>query len=132
MSVSLHIVDLRQHYVCCTRSGVILCTLFIVLFLCRMCRCGLHEALRTSVHLCASSLQNLAVSPDFYYLVSISVERSYSIPLFDGVGLAGFKSQCLFIGLAARSLFISCCFPFLFFHSMGWCRGVGVFGLIGC
>ena len=30
----------------------------------------------TSVHLCASSLQNLAVSPDFYSHVSISVERS--------------------------------------------------------
>ena len=37
-----------------------------------------------------------------------------------------------FIGLAARSLFVSCCFLFLFFHSMGWCYGVGVFGLIGC
>ena len=31
---------------------------------------------RTSVHLCASSLQNLTVSPDFYSLISISVERS--------------------------------------------------------
>ena len=31
---------------------------------------------RTSVHICASSLQNLAVSPDFSSLVSISVERS--------------------------------------------------------
>ena len=42
------------------------------------------------------------------------------------------QGQCLFIGLAARSLFFSCCFPFLFFHSMGWCCGVGVSGLIGC
>ena len=31
---------------------------------------------RTSVHLCASSLHNLAVSQDFYSLVNISVERS--------------------------------------------------------
>ena len=37
-----------------------------------------------------------------------------------------------FIGLAAHSRFVSCCFPFLFFHSVGWCCGVGVFGLIGC
>ena len=37
-----------------------------------------------------------------------------------------------FYWLTARSLFVSCCFPFLFFHSMGWCCGVGVFGLIGC
>ena len=31
---------------------------------------------RTSVHLCASSLQILAISPDFCFLISISVERS--------------------------------------------------------
>ena len=33
---------------------------------------------------------------------------------------------------AARFLFVSSCFPFLFFHSMGWYCGAGVFGLIGC
>ena len=27
---------------------------------------------------------------------------------------------------------VSCCFPFLYFHSVGWCCGVGVFGLIRC
>ena len=62
LSVTLHIVDLWQYYVWCTSSGVIQCTIFIVLLLCRICRCELHAALdRTSVHLCASSLQNLAV-----------------------------------------------------------------------
>ena len=38
-----------------------------------------EKHLRSSLqkmHLCASSLQNLAVSPDFYSFVSISVERS--------------------------------------------------------
>ena len=45
LSVTLHIVTLWQYYVCCTRSGVIRCTLFVVLFVCRMCRCGLHEVL---------------------------------------------------------------------------------------
>ena len=45
----------------------------------------------------------------------------------------GFQEHCqsLFIGLAARSISVSCCFPFLFFHSMGWYCGAGVFGLIG-
>ena len=33
---------------------------------------------------------------------------------------------------AARSLFVSCCLPSLFFHSVGRYCGVGVFGLIGC
>ena len=35
---------------------------YMVLYLCCMCQCGLHAVLgRTSVYLCASSLQNLAV-----------------------------------------------------------------------
>ena len=41
-------------------------------------------------------------------------------------------SQCLFCGLAALSLFVSCCFHFFFFHFMGWYCGARVFGLIGC
>ena len=45
LRVILHIVDLWQYYVYCTRSGVIRCTLFMVLFLCRLCQCGLHAAL---------------------------------------------------------------------------------------
>ena len=40
--VTLHIVDLRQYYVCCTRSDVIRCPDFVVLYRCRMCRCGLY------------------------------------------------------------------------------------------
>ena len=66
---------------------------------------------------------------------SVSLLNDLRDPVFDGVGLAGFNlelGQYLFIGLAASSLFISCCFNFLFFHSMGWCCGVGVFGLMGC
>ena len=40
--------------------------------------------------------------------------------------------QRIFIGLAARSLFVSSCFAFLFFHSMGWYCRAGVLELIGC
>ena len=49
-------------------------------------------------------------------------------------GTGGFQEQGQFpfLGLAARSVFVSCCFPFLFCHSMGWYCGAGVFGLIGC
>ena len=65
--------------------------------------------------------------------LAVSLRNDLSDPVFGGVGLAGFKSRAndLFIGLAASSLFVSCCFTFLFFHSVGWCCGVGVFGLIG-
>ena len=47
--MTLHIVDLCQYYVCCTRSGVTRCTLFKVLFLCRMCRCELHAVLLSHI-----------------------------------------------------------------------------------
>ena len=87
----------------------------------------------TSVHLWASSLPNLAVSQDLHSTVSISVERSWW-PRIRWCVTGGFQEQgqYLFIGLAARSLFVSYCFPFLFFHSMGWYCGAAFFGLIGC
>ena len=47
--MTLHIVDLWQYYVCCTRTGVTRGTLFMVLFLCRMCRCGLHAVLLSHI-----------------------------------------------------------------------------------
>ena len=92
------------------------------------CRCDC-----TSVHLCAPSLQNLAVPQNFYYLVSISVERSWW-PHIRWCGTGWFQEQgkCIFIGLDARFRFVFCCFPFLIFHSLGRYCGAGVFGLIGC
>ena len=74
---------------------------------------------RISVHLCDSTLQNLAVPPDFYRTVSISVVRSLW-PSIQWCGTVGFQEQdqCLFIGLATRSHFVSFCFPFIFIHSI--------------
>ena len=78
----------------------------------------------TSVYLCASLMQNLAVS--------ISMERSWWLRI-RWCGTGGFyaQSQCCFLGLGVRSIFVSNWFPFLFFHSMSWyCEG-WVFGLSG-
>ena len=51
----------------------------------------------------------------------------------DGVGLADIKNNAHAFLLAddARSIFVLCCFPFIYFLSMVWnyC-GAGVFGLI--
>ena len=47
---------------------------------------------RTSVHLCAFLLSNLAVTPEFYSSLSVPLER-FANPVFDGVGLAGFNSR---------------------------------------
>ena len=86
-----------------------------------------------SVHLCPSSLQNLAVPQYFYSPGSVPVERP-SDPVFDGEGLEGFKStfNALKLAYAARSSFVFYFFHFLFFLSIGWYCGDGVFGLIRC
>ena len=64
LNVTLHIVDLWQYYVCCKRSGVTRCTLF-KLWCSSWAVCAgagyARRCDRTSVHLCAWSLQNLAV-----------------------------------------------------------------------
>ena len=78
LSLTFHIVDLWQDYVCCTRSGVTRCTFFMVLYrvpyvpvrvttLCFGC---------SSVYVCASSLQNITVPQDYYSPLSFSVEPS--------------------------------------------------------
>ena len=48
--VLAHRRSVAVFYASCSRSGVTRCTLFVVLFLCRMCRCGLHEVLCS--HIC--------------------------------------------------------------------------------
>ena len=47
---------------------------------------------RTSVYLCAALLQNLAYRMTFIHL-SVSLWSNLADPVFDGVGLAGFKSR---------------------------------------
>ena len=116
-------------------SNTSTCTLFMVLFLCRMCRCGLHAVMLwshigTLMRLLAAESRRIAgLSFTCQYLCGTILVTACSMVWVWRVSNTG---QCLFIGLDARSLFVSCCFPFLFFHSMGWCCGIGVFGLIGC
>ena len=46
LSVTLLIVDPLQYCICYIRSGAIRCTLFMVLYLDRMCQCWLYSVLR--------------------------------------------------------------------------------------
>ena len=64
---------------------------------------------------------------------SVFLWNDLAIPVFDGVGVAGFKSRvnASLLAQAALSLLVSSTL-FLFFLSIGWYCGVGVFGLIGC
>ena len=63
---------------------------------------------------------------------TVSLWNDLACPVFDGVGLAGFKSSynAFFIGQAVPSFFVFYKFPFLFFLSTGWYCGAGVFGLM--
>ena len=65
----------------------------------------------------------------FQHFCETVLVTQYSMASWRGIG--GFQEhleqgQCLFIGLAARSLFVSSCFSFLFFHSMEY--GLGLWG----
>ena len=61
----------------------------------------------TRVHLCSSSLQNLAVPNDFHSIVTI-LWNKLGDPVFDDVGLAGFKRW------AMPLYWSSCSLPFCF------------------
>ena len=55
-------------------------------------------------------------------------------PVFDGVGLEGFKSEAMLFywPKLLNPYFVLYCFHLLFFLSIGCYSGAGVFGLIGC
>ena len=94
------------------RSGIIRCTLLMVLYLDHMCRAGYTRCSgRTSVHLCTRSLQNLAVQQDFYFPLGVLLERS-CCPRIRWCGTGGFQEQgqCFFIDL-------SCSIPTILFYS---------------
>ena len=66
--------------------------------------------------------------------LSVSLWNDLGDPVFDGVGLAGFKSRAnaFLLVLLLAPLFSPTVLPALFFHSFGWYCGAGVFGQIGC
>ena len=55
---------------------------------------------RTSVYLCSCSLQYLAVPHDFYSSFGCLLSNDLADPVFDGVGLAGFKRRAIALLLA--------------------------------
>ena len=95
--------------VCFVRSCVTLCTLLMMLYLTICASAGYTMCSgRTSVHLCTASLQNLAVQQDFYPL-SMSLWNDLANPVFDGVGLARFKSRGRMHKTICGTLANSCC-----------------------
>ena len=70
-----------------------------------------------------------------FILHSVSLWNDLVSTVFDGVGLADFKSRTNAFLLASPSLSLQwtyTIFHFLYFLSIGWYCAAGVFGLIGC
>ena len=128
LSVTLHIVDLWQYCACSTvymfRYNLKHPFLFYTWAVCTSAgyiRCFGHPL----VHLCTSSLQNLAVLQDFYFAVSITVEWScWPRIWWCGTGRFQDSSQCLLLALLLAP-FLSPMFflSLLSFHGLvlwGW------------
>ena len=134
--MTLQIVDQWQYCVYSIRSGVIRCTLLMVLHTWTVCASAGFTRCSgcTSVYLCAALLENLAGSQDFYSSLCVDLERSCS-PRIRWCRTGGFpeQGQCFFIGLSCSiPTIVFYSFSFLFFLSIGWYCGALVFVLIGC
>ena len=114
----------------CTR-----CTLLMLLYLDCMCQCGLHVVLWSHI---GTLLHCLAVEPRrtarflfSSWCSSVILLNLYSM-VWDSIEQS--RANGFFIGLSCSPLFqtLSSIFLFLFFLSIGWYCGAGVFGLIGC
>ena len=134
LSLTLHIVDLCRYYVYCAKSGVTRCTLWVVLYLSRMCRCVLRAVLWSYIGILMRLLAAEPRRPQDFIPLSVSLWNDIGDPVFDGVAQADFKSRAnsfLLAQLLVRSLFLSYCFPLVIFYSMGLYCGTGVLGLMG-
>ena len=85
LSVTLLLVDLWQYYACCIRSGVTRSTFFMVLYLCRMCQCGLHVVFWSHIGI----LIRLAVRQNLYSSLSVPAYR-FCWPCILWCGTGGF------------------------------------------
>ena len=94
LSVTLHIVDLWQYYVGCTRSGVTRCTLCMVIFPVKYVPVRVTRGAAIA-HRYTYALPRCRTSQYHrtYITLSVSLLNDLSDPVFDFVGLAGFKSR---------------------------------------
>ena len=102
LSVTFLIADLFQFCVYCRRSGVIRWTHLMMLYLHRMCQCGLHAVLWSLTGLLMRRLgAEPPVPPEFCSRLSIPLERSCWLRI-RWCGSGGFQEQgqCFFIGLS--------------------------------
>ena len=95
MSVTLHVVGLWQYYVCCKRSGVTRCTLFMMLDLPALYVPDRVTGGAVISHRFTYALPSCRTSQHCRTFISLSVSlwNDLGDSVFDGVGVAGFKSR---------------------------------------
>ena len=135
MSVTFLIVDPFQSCVRFIRSGVIRCTLLMVLYLDRMCQCGLHAVLwshngtlmhRLAAEPCSTAgllfhsrcTSGMILLTPYPLVWDWRVSRARPMLLYWPKLLYPYYSLLLFFPFSSLSLGCYC--------------GAGVFGLIGC
>ena len=117
-SVTLLMVDLWQYCVCCIRAGVTRCTLSMAVRICASAD-YMHAVLWSHIGILMRLLAAEPRSTTGLLFTSLwPVERS----VFDGVGLAGFKSRAdaYLFALAALSFFVFYSIFPLFFLFIGF------------
>ena len=114
---------------CCIRSDVTLCTLSTVIYLYRMCQCGLHAVLRyTYSPPCCRTFQYHRTFIPSQCLCGTIFTTLYSMVCDWSVSRAG--SMFFDWPKLLAPFFSSTGFPFSSFF-LGWYSGAGVLGLIG-
>ena len=101
MSVILLIVNLWQYCACCIRSGITRCTLLMVLYLDRMCLCGLIAVLWYRYTYAPPRWRISQHRRTFFPPLSVLLERSWW-PRLWWCWTGGFQEQgqCFHIGLS--------------------------------
>ena len=131
----MHIDNLWQYYVCRIRSGVTLFTLCMeALPVTNVPVRVTRSALVAHRYTYAPSRCKTSQCYKTFIHISVSLRNDLADPVFEGEGLADSKSRAsAFVNGASCSLsFVFHHFLFLFFLSVGWCCGAGVFGQIRC
>ena len=107
--VTLHIVDLWQYYVCCTRSDLIRCTHFVVLYQRSMCRAGFTWCFGRKIAILMSLFTAEPHSTAGLLFPSQCLSRMILMTVFDGVGMM--RGQA-YPSLASLPFVSSSVFPF--------------------
>ena len=105
--LTLHIVGRWKYYVCCTRSDVIPCIHFVVLYLCLMCQHGLHVVLWSHIGILMRLLAAEPHSTAGILFPSQYLSGMILMTMCSMVWTGGFQQQgqCFFNSLATHFLF---------------------------